>query len=166
MPQPYDAREDWLVSVHEAGHTVIGAELGFEPVFVEIHLGKLGWFGPVIGCGATYFSDKNMNMTMRYEIAVLCYSGCAAGAMVDHKIKGRSYRSCHREEIIAGGGGDYPAAESLYIDSNPIWARMQLRAAERQAIQMVEENWPEIEFVGRAIRTVRSTPVSAGARLS
>lgn len=159
IPKPYDAREDWLVSVHEAGHTVIGAVLGFEPVFVEVHLHKVGWMGPVIGCGATWFSDKGMSAAVKFELAVMCYAGCAAGAMVDHLIKDRSYRSCHKEEIQAGGGGDYPAAQSLYLDSNPLWAAMQLRAAERRAIEMVEENWPEIEFVGRAIRTLRQTPI-------
>jgi hypothetical protein len=163
-PKPYDEREDWLVSVHEAGHTVIGAELGFEPVFVEIHLGKLGWFGPVLGCGATWFSGKNMSAAVKFEIAVMCYAGCAAEAMVDHKIKGRSYKSCHREAIEAGGGSDYAAAQSLYMKSNPLWAAMQLRAAERRAQEMAAENWPEIEFVGRAIRIVRHSPVDISQR--
>lgn len=148
---PYDAREDWLVSVHEAGHTVLAAEYGFEPTYAEIHLVKIGW-GKVVGCGVTFMEKADPDD--KFNLASVCYAGQAAEALVPHLFEGATYRAALQEAMV-GAGSDYASAQSLYLEDNPVWAAMQLRAAKKNSQRFVAENWPEIEFIAREIRIQR-----------
>jgi len=150
----YDPKEDCLVSVHEAAHSIACYAQKFQPIEAHIWLVNAGgWFtGGVVGCGVTYFTGASESD--RYGLAVVCYAGAAGEALLEHKVEGISMRRA-MQNAMPGAGSDYAAAQALYQD-HPMRGLVELPMARQEAAQFVEDNWPEIEFIGRAIRIERS----------
>lgn len=147
----YDAREDCLVSVHEAGHSIAAAEFGFHPTEAQIILVRQGLF-KIVGCGFTTLG--NPNLAEKFKLAIVCYVGAAAEALVPHYTEGTHYGRALEDAVEAGAWDDYHTAEDLYA-GHPWLARTMLPRAQKEAIAFAVEHWVEIEFVGQQLRIQR-----------
>lgn len=157
----YDAREDCLVSAHEAGHTVAAAEFGFEPTEAKIIMVRAGVF-KIVGCGYTILGNPDIHQ--RFRLAIVCYVGAAAEALIPHYVEGAHYGRALEEAVEAGAWDDYCTAQDLYAE-HPWEAMVQLPRARKEAIQFAVNHWPEIEIIAEQLRIQRHVHYEVDERI-